>query len=356
MLSVRFGEVEGGSSTPHDLLVLASGERYRVQVKPGVKARLVCTGGGTLDGKNAIPFADLRAWVPRPPPAIASPPGADEPGDVEEEPQASRDPETIAEELLDLKNDRDVVQLWSGDRMTGVVESVGPTEVVVSAKVGRVKVKREKIRGIAFSKTFKPYRDPPGLLAEARLNDGSIVLGQISGSANGVFSLRSALGAVWKVSGKSVRKVVFRGGKLVWLSDVTAAKTSTSGFFNRTWEPRMNRSVWGNPLTVDGTVYEHGIGCHARTELEYHLDGKYVMFVSGIGIDDETKGAGAALFSITGDGRPLLKPVEMKGRQKPRRIKLSVAGIRRLTLTVDFGKDQDFGDHADWLDARLIRK
>jgi len=164
------------------------------------------------------------------------------------------------------------------------------------------------------------------------------------------------LGATWKTTLGAVRSVEFRGGKLVWLSDVVPSRTSTTGFFNRAWEPRMNRSVWGAPLTVDGVSYEHGVGCHARTELEYALDGKYVLFVTSVGIDDETRGTGAALFSVAVDGRALLAPVLVKGREKPRPLKLNVAGVRRLTLTVDFGPEQDFGDHVDLLDARLIRK
>lgn len=356
VLFVRFGVKKPAGRAPDaDLIVLASGERYWVKLLPGVKAKLVCTGAKSLDGKTAVPFADLRAWVPTRRDVKLSG-DAEELPDVVRELAMPRDPETILDELLALKNNRDVVTLWSGDRMTGIVESIGPTQVVVSAKVGRVAVKRAKIRGIAFSKTFKPWREPEGILAEARLADGSVVLGKIRGSTRGGYALESVLGPTWKVKARDVRKVEFRGGKLVWLSDLEPSETRTSGFFNRTWGPRMNRSVWGRPLTVAGTVYAHGIGCHARTDLRYNIDGKYVTFVTMIGIDDETKGAGSVLFSVIGDGRILLGPVEISGGRKPKRVKLSVRDVNVLTVKVDFGKDQDFGDHLDLLDARLIKK
>jgi hypothetical protein len=39
----------------------------------------------------------------------------------------------------------------------------------------------------------------------------------------------------------------------------------------------------------------------------------------------------------------------------PSAIDLSVAGVRRLRLAIDFGADQDSGDRVVWADARLVR-
>ncbi len=64
----------------------------------------------------------------------------------------------------------------------------------------------------------------------------------------------------------------------------------------------------------------------------------------------------SALFSVWGDGRELLSPTEVRGGAKPKHIKLNVTGVKVLKVFVDYGKNQDIGDHADWMNARLIRK
>jgi hypothetical protein len=240
--------------------------------------------------------------------------------------------------------------------VTGVIESVGPAGVVVSSKLGKVTVKRELIRGIAFSKTLKPWREPEGLLAQAALVGGSKTLGAIEGPDGGQYTLRSVIGPAWRVEVASVRKVSFRGGRLVWLSDLKPSASKVTPFFNREWPPRMNASVWGRPLTVAGEEYEHGIGIHSKTELTWRLNGGYVSFVSLLGIDDETNGTGAATVSITADGRTLLKPTPVKGGEKPVPVKLNVTGVREMTVLVDYGQGQDTGDHVDLLDARLLKK
>jgi len=342
VLSVRFGrEAPVGHEAKGDLVVLASGERYRVKLgsKPlSTQTGFTCTGADALAGTHSMAFANLRAYVPA------------------KDKVSAEETEKTLQELLALENDRDVVMMANGDRLAGVVEKLAPGEVVVSGKVGPMPVRLDEIRGIAFSKTLKPYTTPDRPLADVLLSDGSLVRGGLSGPAGGTYALRSVLGYLWEVRPDRIREVRFRGGKLVWVSDLKPAKAVITPFFNRSWPYREDRSVWGASLTVGGTVYERGIGCHSRTELTYEIDGKYVAFIAEIGIDDETKGVGSALFSVIGDGKPLLDRVEVSAGQIPRRVNVNLAGVNQLTLLVDFGKNQDIGDHGDWLSARLIRK
>jgi len=334
VLSVRFNATSP-SSRKGDLIVLSSGERYHVVTETGTAGLtgISCTSGDALHGKNLVRFADARAWVP-----------------------LGKDADAVLREIDALVNDRDVVLTVEGDRLTGVVESVGSEGVEVTARPGRMRVRRDMLRGIAFSKTLKPWVEPGRLLAEVHLSDGSVVVGDVRGPEAGVYELRSVLGAVWTAPAAGVREIRFRGGKLTWLSDLDPVKAEVTPFFNRAWPWRKDRSVWDNPLTVAGVVYARGLGTHSRTPLTYDIGAEYVRLISDLGIDDETRGTGTATVSVTGDGRMLLAPFEVTGGGRPRRLKLNVAGVRHLTLLVDFGRDQDTGDHVDWLNARLIRK
>ena len=46
---------------------------------------------------------------------------------------------------------------------------------------------------------------------------------------------------------------------------------------------------------------------------------------------------------------------ELTARDDPLPINVSVAGVRELTLVVEFGQGGDVQDIVDWVDARLVR-
>ena len=52
-------------------------------------------------------------------------------------------------------------------------------------------------------------------------------------------------------------------------------------------ELHLDRSVLGNPLTIDGIRYDKGIGTHAASRTRYALQGKFARFSAIVGIDDE---------------------------------------------------------------------
>ena len=55
------------------------------------------------------------------------------------------------------------------------------------------------------------------------------------------------------------------------------------------------------------------------------------------------------------DDKPLFENAEARGDERPRDLSLDVRGGKRLTLEVDFGRDQDVGDRVVWANARLVR-
>jgi len=51
--------------------------------------------------------------------------------------------------------------------------------------------------------------------------------------------------------------------------------------------------VDGNPLTLGGVVYPHGLGTHANSRLLVDLKGAATRFDALVGVDDEKKGSPA---------------------------------------------------------------
>jgi hypothetical protein len=106
------------------------------------------------------------------------------------------------------------------------------------------------------------------------------------------------------------------------------------------------------PITINGLVYDKGIGAHAHSEIVIELDGLYQRFISDIGLDDENTG-GSVEFLVYGDDELLLESGVMSSGAPTQTVDVSVAGMNELRLVVTNGGNGNGNDHADWADARL---
>jgi hypothetical protein len=130
--------------------------------------------------------------------------------------------------------------------------------------------------------------------------------------------------------------------------------TETNG-----WGPvERDRSVGesdsgdGNPMTIDGVVYEKGLGTHAPANVTVYLGGRCTTFTALLGLDDEITQPGSVAFQITTDGvtrhdSGVLRP----GPAAP--VTVDVTGARMLSLQVTDGGDNKNFDHANWANAQL---
>ena len=99
-----------------------------------------------------------------------------------------------------------------------------------------------------------------------------------------------------------------------------------------------------------------GIGVHSFSELTYNVKGQYSKFVAYVGIDDSVKPNGNVSVEILGDGKVLKKIDSVTGKDKMKQISVNIAGIKKLTLRVNFGSDKlGIGDHLDFAGAKLIK-
>ena len=59
-------------------------------------------------------------------------------------------------------------------------------------------------------------------------------------------------------------------------------------------------------------------------------------------------------LAILGDGDELFA-TEVSGRDGPRDISVDLTGVRLLELFVDYGENQDVGDHLNLCNARIVK-
>lgn len=112
----------------------------------------------------------------------------------------------------------------------------------------------------------------------------------------------------------------------------------------------------GNPITLNGIVYRKGLGVHAHSVVTYDLGGRYSSFISDVGVDDETRGAGSVRFFVVADGVTLYDSGDMYGNSPTQPVNVNVEGRQVLELVVTNADNGDSSDHADWADARLVRR
>lgn len=114
---------------------------------------------------------------------------------------------------------------------------------------------------------------------------------------------------------------------------------------------KANRSIDGNPITLNGTRYQSGVGTHADSKMTLRLHGKARRFSAQVGVDDEATSTGSVIFRITADDRIVYESPLMRKGSKPGKIDLKLKGVQTVVLEALSGGDGINNDHADWADA-----
>ena len=251
----------------------------------------------------------------------------------------------------------DRLVLRSDETVQGTIESIEAGKVVFrNAALGKIDVPFDRIRSIFFAPEAAPPRKPDNrVVAIVHTDDASVLRGRLGPLAQGKLRLRASFGVPLSLDVARVLSIEFRGGRLVYLSDIEPAQVKETPFFDIVWRHRRDASVDGHPLRIGGKTYRKGLGVHTRCRLVYALDGAYRSFITDVGIDDEVGDKGSADVRVLVDGKLKFERKALTGRAAPLRIELDVAGAKRLTLIADFGPQLDIADHVDWANARLIR-
>ncbi|MGP8298373.1 NPCBM/NEW2 domain-containing protein [Streptomyces inhibens] len=120
------------------------------------------------------------------------------------------------------------------------------------------------------------------------------------------------------------------------------------------WGPvRLNRSIDGRPLTIQGAGYAEGLGAHADSEITYNLGGTCSALSVDVGIDDEVGANGSVVFQIYRDGTKVADSGLMTVDQSAKHLTADLTGGTELRLVVTDGGNGNNSDHADWAGPRI---
>ncbi|WP_028546449.1 NPCBM/NEW2 domain-containing protein [Paenibacillus taiwanensis] len=118
---------------------------------------------------------------------------------------------------------------------------------------------------------------------------------------------------------------------------------------------QKDRSVDGNTLKLNNITYTKGLGTHANSEIVYKLNGQYTSFAALVGVDNEVGTVGSVEFQVVVDNQVVFTSGKMHNNIAPKEVNISLTGKNELKLIVTDGGDGINSDHADWVNARLIK-
>lgn len=245
----------------------------------------------------------------------------------------------------------------------GVFQSLDEEYLTLEYEGQPRKLKRQSVLGVIFSPiaSLAVEGDLPAVVELAGEGRFPAYWKGIRGERSKrevLFRFRGAApDALVSVPVSRIRRVKFSSDRVVFLSTVEPVHVEEIPLLG-TKSPfpwRKNQAAAGGPLVLGGRVYRKGIGVHSRSILEYDLRGRYKSFAAVIGLDDSAAEGAGVKFHVLADGKEIFQKEALFGG-KAESVLLPVEGVQRLRLEVDYGEDgTDFGDHADWADARVTK-
>ena len=210
----------------------------------------------------------------------------------------------------------------------------------------------DKIFGIAFAVGAGQSITYP---ASITLPNGGRFSGTLLSSDASVVHIAPSFGGELSIPVSEVCRIDIRSDRVVHVSDLVPNSEKVEGIVHDPWPVRRDRSASNTPLSIEGRVFDKGLGVHSRTELTYDVAGKFEAFTATIGLDDHVRPRGSVVFRVLGDGNVLFDSGPVKGSDAARNIEVPLTGVRSLTLLVDYGEGLDISDQADWGGARLLK-
>jgi hypothetical protein len=266
-------------------------------------------------------------------------------------------------EVLQARAAGDLLVIRKGeniDYIEGVVKEISAEQVLFQLEGVPTPVQRDRVEGVVFFHASRPtLPDPVCVIDEASTARWSA---RAVTSQGAQVHIETQSGLRVATTWDALSRLDFSAGKLAYLSDLQPESVQWTPYLgpalplDRRWaEPQRDRSAARTELRLGDKTYAKGLGLRSRTELAYRLRGKYSRLEAVVGIDDHVRNAGGNVqLVIRGDERVLLDEA-IDAADPPRTIKLDIRGVSRLTILVDFGQNQGWGDHLDLCDIKVLQ-
>ena len=243
-----------------------------------------------------------------------------------------------------------------GETISGYLEKFSSKEISVNSGGQSRAYPFEQLAAFRFA-PLEEYKARAELRGAIELRDGSRVTGRLLELKDGKLRFEALNGQTWELAVETLSSITFKGGKLVYLSELTPGAVEEKPYVGGmpvVYRWRRDRAVTGGKLSIGSKTYEKGLGVHSFSRLEYNLAGQYAKLLCDVGLDDAAPG-GLCDWKVLLDGKEAAAGTAKPGN-KGEVVRLDLKGVQQLALVCDYGPDNsDAGDCLDWAGARLVK-
>ena len=249
----------------------------------------------------------------------------------------------------------ELVWLANGDKLPGLFAGLDDKKLLFQPATGKIEIPRPGVVALGFAQGQVNYRRPEEPYLELTLVDGSrlgvtnvrVERGQVVAMTRFKAEVRLPVGELALVHAIN--------GAVAYLSDREPVGTIYVPYVGPTRPYRRNATVAGEVLRVGGHAFDRGLGTQSRTVLVYKLEPGSKRFQAQIGLDDRAGPLGNVAFKVMVDRTMRFESPPMTSGEPAKVVDVDLAGAKLLILMTEFGERGDVQDHADWIEARIIR-
>lgn len=271
----------------------------------------------------------------------------------------SADAQAKFDEKLAKPPEDDLLLVLSKDNgltdVSGRILSIGDPTLSVMYEEKERSIKLERLQAVVFG-AHPPARQWKGPYQTFHLSSEDVISGYWSTLGEKIIEVKSPWDTDLQFPREAVVDVTGRNTKMVNLSELTPTSVEQVPYFDRVIPWAKDKSFNNRPLRVDDKIYLRGLAVHSRCVLTFDLNNEFNVFRSLLGFDEEAATRGRVDCRVLVDGKELFAKVDFHAGDKAIPVELPVKGAKQLKLEVDFGEDEDVGDHVIWANARLYRE
>lgn len=240
-------------------------------------------------------------------------------------------------------------------RVTGEVVSMDSQSLRFLYQGEEREVKQDRVVGLVLHKKRTEKKNSLKLISLIRLVGGSQLPGVVSSTDPTQLTIDLPGGAKLSVSNEDLESVKTINARSVSLTEIIPETVTEVPFFNQVFPYQINRSFNGKELQIGKQLFSKGLCVHAKTILVYRLDRQFERFTVTPGLQHVTGDSGNVAVTVSADGKTLFENQAFTSQTQQGPLNLDVSGCQQLTLTVDFGQQQNVGDRFVWGTPQLIR-
>ena len=269
-----------------------------------------------------------------------------------------------AEDQLWLDNQDLIAGTLKSWRAAAEAEVESPATIVLTTHGRDLQVPVDTVVALILNPALVRLPKLPATAVEMGFRDGSLlrVTKVVTEGATTRLTLPGAIALELATDVLRSELTLLRpsGDRVAYLSDLPPIGYKHIPLLELPWPLQPDRSVAGGRLRHGGHVFTKGLGMHSTSRVAYDLDGQYRRFQAEVAVDGDAGLRGAVTVRVLledaqGQWQRAFESAVLRGGAAPLPIAVDVTGAKRMALIVDFAERGDVLDHADWLNARLIK-